>query len=263
MSILTKAAPLVQRSPLIITLCGSPGSGKTSLAATFPEPFIIRTQGEAVPRDVDNPPAGLAPVGNKPKDEGGTQVWCESELFDQLMALVKEDHPYKTLILDTVTGLENLFVQNILAVQPPKQRTMNSAAGGYGSAWGLVVGKHSRVMKAAEVLRDRKGMHVVFLAHTSVVTVDLPDAQPYSKYELKLHADKDVSKDCAGIYTSNVDVVGFIKQETIFDANGKAMTTDERRVVVGMSPANVSKNRLGIERELKFIKGENPFAPYI
>jgi len=248
-----------EKTPLIITIAGDAGSGKTSLASTFPKPFIIRTRGEAVPRDVspDQRPAGLAPIGGKMMEVNGAKVWDESELFDQLKALVTEDHDYKTLIIDSTSGLEELFVQALLDVQPPKQKTMNAAGSGYGSAWDTIKGKHARVRQAAEVLRNRKGMHVVFIAHVDIERLDPPDGAPYSKYTLQLN------KKTAPIYVNNVDAVAFVRQEIFVMDDGKAKTSDTRKLVMGMTPANVSKNRLGIEGELTFVKGENPFAPYI
>lgn len=259
MSILDGARTGPDKTPLIMTICGEAGSGKTSLAATFPAPFIIRTQGEAVPRDIpeDARPAGLTPVGGKRAKQGEAEVWDEAELFDQLMALLREDHAYKTLIIDSVTGLENLFVENILAVQPSKQKTMNAAGSGYGSAWDMVAGKHARVKKAAELLRDRKGMHVIFIAHVDVNRIDPPDTEAYTKYELQLH------KKTAPIFVNNVDIVGFMKQDFTVMEGGKAKVTGGRVLSVAMTPANVAKNRLGIEKDLIVTKGENPFKEYI
>lgn len=243
--------------PLILTICGDAGSGKTSLAATLPKPFIIRTQGEAVPRDIKNSPAGLAPVGSKKTKSGDADIWDEAELFDQLMALLKEDHDYKTLIVDSVTGLESLFVQNVIDVQPARQKSMNAAGSGFGSAWDTVVAKHGRVKRAAELLRERKGMNVVFIAHVEINRMDPPEGEAYTKYDLQLH------KKTAPIYINNVDIVGFLKQETFVMDGGKAKTSDDRILSVRMTPSNVAKNRLGIEKDLTVKKGVNPFAEYM
>ncbi len=257
--LLAGAKPASDKTPLIVTVAGDAGSGKTSLAATFPAPFIIRTRGEAVPRDVaDNQkPAGLPPVGSKKAKVGDVSIWDEDELFDQFRALLSETHEYKTVIVDSVTGLEDLFVQNILDVQPAKQKTMNAAGNGYGSAWDTVKAKHAKVMAAAEALRERKGMHVVFICHVDVKRMDPPDGAQFTKYTLQLH-DKT-----APIYTNKVDAVCFVKQEVFVMDGGKAKTSDDRILVMGMTPANVSKNRLGIEGEIRFNKGENPFAAYM
>jgi hypothetical protein len=247
------------KDPLIMTICGDAGSGKTSLAATFPNAFIIRTQGEAMPRDIndDNAPVGLAPIGGKRIKQGDTDIWDESELFDQLMALLRDEHQYKTLIVDSVTGIENLFVTNIIDVQPTKQKTMNAAGSGFGSAWDIVAGKHGRIKKAAELLRDRKGMNIIFIAHVDVNRIDPPESEAYTRYELQLH------KKTAPIYINNVDVVGCLKQETFIMEGGKAKTSGERVLSVAMTPANVSKNRLGITSDIPVKKGENPFKEFI
>lgn len=254
MSLLQGATSQSSKQPLIVTICGDAGSGKTSLASTFPNPFIIRTSGEAVPRDIEKAPDGLTPLGSKKTQDG---LWDEAELFDQLKALLQDEHDYKTLIIDSVTGLEALFVANIIDAQPARQKTMNAAGSGFGSAWDTVTGKHGRIRKAAELLRERRGMNVVFIAHVEVDRVDPPDSEAYSKYNLQLH------KKTAPVYINNSDIVGFIKQDTTVMEGGKAVTSDERLMIVDMTPANVSKNRLGISGPLKIKKGENPFAEYM
>lgn len=259
MSILENAKKSATNKPCIITLFGGAGSGKTSLACEFPDAFLIQTRGESVPRDVpsDKTPDQLPAIGTKQSEQDGAKVWDESELYDQLMALVREEHEYKTLIVDSVTGIENLFVDNVLAVQPERQKTMNAAGSGYGSAWDTVMGKHGRIKKAAEILRDKKGMNVIFLCHAEVERVDPPDAAPYTKYNLQLN------KKTAPVYINESDVVGFVTQETFVSDKGKARTSGDRVVKVCMTPANVSKNRLGIIDDLVYEKGTNPFAEYL
>src|SRR5690606_1005327 len=90
-SLLSAAKP-AGRLPLAITLAGEPGTGKTTLASMFPSPFMIQTLGESVPRDVpeDKRPAQLG-VTEKPE-----------QLWDQLKALINEQHDFKTLITDSV-----------------------------------------------------------------------------------------------------------------------------------------------------------------
>jgi GTPase SAR1 family protein len=257
MSILDKPDTPTTKKGLVITIMGDAGSGKTTLASTFPDAYYIKTQGEGMPRDAVEP-ANTATIGGQMTED--KRQWDENELFDRLMALVREDHPYKTVIIDSVTGLEDLFVSNILAVQPDKQKTMNAAGKGYASEWDTVRAKHGRVRKAAELLADRKGIHVVFIAHLDVDRVELPDTDPFSKYALQLN------KKTAPIFINNVDVVAFLRQETFVvgdEGHKKAKTSGDRVAVVTMTPSGISKNRLGITEDLPFVLGENPFAAYI
>jgi len=244
---LLSAAKKPQNEPLIVTICGNPGSGKTSLAASFPRPFLIRTTGEAVPRDLADAPDSL------------DEVQKVADLWSQLMALLDDEHSYETLILDSVTGLEALFIADVLA-SDTKARGLNQALGGYGAGRAAVVAQHARVRKAAEALRKRRGMNVVFVAHADIVRVDPPDSDGFSLYSLRLD-----NKSMAP-YVDSVDVVGFVKQHVVLmgeEGSKKAVTSGDRTLTCYMTPASVAKNRLGITEDIEFVQGENPLAPYL
>lgn len=248
MSILAGAAPSAPE-PIIVTICGTPGSGKTSLAATFPAPFLIRTTGEAIPRDSVSLP-----------ELGETDT--EAKLWEQLKALAFDDHPYQTVIIDSVTGLETLFVEEVVKSddKPNKLKSIKTVHGGYGAGRDMVTARHNRVRRAAEALRKR-GMNVVFLAHSDVVRLDPPDTDSYTAYSLRLH-EKSMSP-----YVDSVDLVGFLKQNTVVKGDDgdrkRAITDDERLLVTYMTPTAVTKNRLGISEDIPFIKGENPLADFV
>ena len=245
MSILDKAAPPAPEA-LIVTIVGTPGSGKSSLAATWPNPYLIRTQGEAMPRDLPNPPASIG------------ETTTEELLVQQLTALIREDHPYKSVIIDSVTGLESMFVNEVLNAPGEKAKSINQAAGGYGAGRETVRAKHMRVRRAAEALR-KKGIPVVFLAHSDIVTINPPDGDSYTQYSLRLH-DKSIAP-----YVDEVDVVGFLKQETalIGEDRKRAVGGEDRVLVTYLTPANVSKNRLGITDDIPVVKGVNPLEQWI
>jgi len=105
MSILDKIAKPSDR-PVIVTLLGDAGMGKTSLAATFPKPVFIRAEDgmQAIP--ADSRPDAL-PVLSSVDD-----------LWEQLTALIKEDHGYQSVVVDSVTALERMFAQHIIDSDP-------------------------------------------------------------------------------------------------------------------------------------------------
>ena len=248
MSLLAEASKPAPE-PMIATICGNPGSGKTSLASTFPKPFLIRTSGEGVPRDIapEHMPDTLDEVSKV------------AHLWAQLMALVDEEHDYQTLILDSVTGLESIFIQDVLD-SDPKARGIQQALGGYGAGRAAVTASHMRVRKAAEALRKRRGMNVVFIAHADIVTINPPDGDAYSSYSLRMN-DKSMAP-----YVDSVDLVGFLKQGHVLmgdEGNRKAVSTGERVLVTYLTPASVSKNRYGIEDDLEVTKGVNPLEPWM
>lgn len=255
MSILQKASK-PEAEPFVGTIVGVQGTGKTSLACTFPDVFMIRTQGEKPPQDI---PAHQMPTT--------LEIESAAELWDALKALLREDHPFKTLAFDTATGLDILFTQDVLAADP-NARGLNQSHGGYGNGASMVSAMHMRVRKAAEMLRKQKGMHIIFLAHAEIVDVSPPDGDPYSAYSLRL------PKKSMAPYLDSVDCVAFLKQDRIVRGAveakgergakpGRAISSGDRVLVTYLTPAMASKNRYGITEDLDVVKGQNPLAPWI
>lgn len=247
MSILSQAAKPVDR-PVIVTICGDSGLGKTTLAAAFPKPIVIRAED-----GLQGVPAALRP-------DALPVIHKEEQLWEQIMALLQEQHDYQTLVIDSVTALERLFIQHVIESDPKKPRTINQALGGYGAGLQAVAGIHQRVRKACGLLNERKNMHIVFVAHADTETVELPDQDPYTRYSLRL------GKKSVAPYVDDSDVVGFLKLETYTTGDGdrkKAISDGTRILVTYATAANVSKNRFGITEALIVKQGENPLAPFI
>lgn len=255
MSILSRASK-PEAEPFVGTIVGVQGTGKTSLACTFPDVFMIRTQGEKPPQDI--------PEHQQPTT---LEINSAEELWDALKALLREEHAFKTLAFDTATGLDILFTQDVLAADP-NARGLNQSHGGYGNGASMVSAMHMRVRKAAEMLRKQKGMNIIFLAHAEIVDVSPPDGDPYSSYSLRL------PKKSMAPYLDSVDCVGFLKQERVVRGAveakgdrgakpGRAISSGDRVLVTYLTPAMASKNRYGITEDLEVVKGENPLAQWV
>jgi hypothetical protein len=237
-----------QDRPVIATITGDAGVGKTTLAATFPKPIFIRIEDglQSVPSDI-RPDA--FPVISK-----------VDELWNQLTALIKDEHDYQTVVIDSVTQLETLFSEYIIESDPKKPKSLAQAMGGYGAGYGAVSALHGRVRKAAKMLNTQRNMHVVFIAHSDVSTVELPDEDPYSRYELRLH------KKSVPHYVDNVDLVAYLKLETFTTGEGerkKAISSGNRIAICYTAAAQISKNRYDIKEPLEVEQGVNPFVSFI
>lgn len=235
--------------PIIATICGDSGLGKTTLAASFPKPIVIRAED------------GLQAIPSKLRPDAFPLIHKESELWDQLMALMKEEHQYQTLIIDSVTALERIFIQHVIESDPKKPMGINQAMGGYGNGLAAVAALHQRVRKACGLLNERKNMNIVFVAHADTETIELPDQDPYTRYSLRL------GKRSIAPYVDDSDIVGFIKLQTFTTGDGerkKAISDGTRVLVTYATAANVSKNRFGITEDLVMdVAGENPLVKYI
>lgn len=232
---------------VIATITGDAGVGKTTLAATFPKPIFIRVEDglQAIPHDI-RPDA--FPVITQPED-----------LWEQLKTLITEEHDYQTVVIDSITQLEQLFGQHIVDTDPKNPKSLAQAMGGYGAGYVAVAALHGRVRKAAGLLNN-KGMNVVFIAHSDVSTIELPDSDAYSRYDLRLH------KKSMPHYVDNSDLVAYIKLQMFTRGDGerkKAVSTGQRLAVCHTGAAQISKNRFGITEDLQLEQGVNPFINYI
>lgn len=236
-----------QDRPAIITITGDAGTGKTTLAATFPKPICIRAED------------GLSAIPSEQRPDAFPVIQKADDVWDQLMALIKEDHQYKTLVIDSVTALERFFIQSVVDSDPKNPRSINQALGGYGAGLAAVAALHQRVRKAAGVLNN-KGMHVVFIAHADTETIEPPDADPYTRYSLRL------GKKSIAPYVDDSDLVGFIKLQTYVTGDGdrKKAISDGKRIITCHAMAScISKNRFGITSDLPVDQGINPFIGII
>ena len=246
MSYLDKVSKPKDR-PIICTIFGEAGLGKTSLAATFPNPIFIRAED------------GLQAIAEDQRPDAFPVLENSEELWKQMAALINEEHDYKTVVIDSVTALERMFVQSVIEDDPKKPKSINQAMGGYGAGLAAVGQLHQRVRKAAGMLVDR-GCNVVFVGHADTETIELPDSDPYTRYSLRL------GKKSIAPYSDDVDAVGFIKLQTFTMGDGerKKAISDGSRVLVLYSTANnLSKNRFGITEDLPVELGINPLVNFV
>ncbi len=119
-----------QSKPIMATILGEAGTGKTTFAANFPSPIFIRAED------------GLTSLENRDGIEAFPLIANTNEVFEGINVLATQDHNYKTLIVDSVTKLNEMFEKEVVESDPKKPRSINQALGGYGAGHAAVAEKH-------------------------------------------------------------------------------------------------------------------------
>lgn len=251
--------------PPMITIAGSTGSGKTSLAALFPNVAMIMAEdGTAAFSEWDE---DLQPLVFDRIRRATESYSPKGKILEYINLLATAEHDRQTLVIDTVTEMHALFEQEMCLKY--KVATAGDGAGGYQKGYEELALWHKEILYACEVLRARTGMTVVFLAHEAIekIKIDPEGPSDYAVFDIDLH------KKSRTPYVALSDVVAFINQEAIVvgqevDKKGKTTKfgrlklTGVRRLISssdGRTGYMSAKNRYNMDPIVAFDLGENPF----
>lgn len=181
----------ISTNPPVCIFYGVDGVGKTSLAAEFPDPIYIQTAGERPPQGIDLPSFGVAITFD--------------DVLDAISELLSEDHKFKTLIVDSLDGLEPLIWAATCKrpISKDGHPVSSIEEPGYGKGYVEADTEWREYLEAVEALKER-GIAVVQLAHPEIARFDSPISEPYSRYGIKLH------KRASALVREKADIVGFM-----------------------------------------------------
>lgn len=218
--------------PPRIIVYGPRGVGKTTFASKAPNPIIVQTEDGADELDVDRMPVART----------------FSELMECLTKIYRENHDYKTIVLDSVDWAEKLIHEEL------KREMGEKEFQAYGRGAALTVTYVERLIKAFDALREKRGMACILIAHSYIKRFNSPEGDSYDRYEIDLHQKSaSICEEWADgiffasqkIYTTTTDA-GFGKKITRGTGNGeRVMFTEER-------PAFTAKNRYKLPVEMPF-----------
>lgn len=259
--------------PPILTIPGFPGAGKSTLAGLFPNPAFIQAEdSQTIFESIDdkNQPFFMPALPAAKKEKS---ISTKKVLMDQLREFLTEDHPYQTLIIDTITSLNDLFEHELVEFDSSEAKSVQDAAGGFQKGYDVIAGWHQEIIGACKAIRTRKNMTIVFLAHIGDRKIkNSPELSgEYNVYGLKMHQKSEK------IYVSLSDAVIYLKQvETatghVTDKKGNTtkrgrirMSSD--RILITSSDGTVgyvsAKNRYDMPQEISVPRGTNPILQYI
>lgn len=215
--------PTAQR----VVIYGPEGIGKTTLAAHFPGPVFIDTEGSTRLFDV-----ARYPVPN-----------CWAMLLETVQHAMYHPESQQTLVIDTADWAERLCAEAVC------QRAQVSSIEdfGYGKGYVKLKEEFAKLLTYLDGCIDA-GIHVVLTAHAWLRKIEQPDEQgAYDHWELKL------SRQCAPMVKEWADMVLFCNYKTLVvtDKNGRGKAQGGRRMMyTSHTPYWDAKNRHGLPPEL-------------
>jgi hypothetical protein len=212
--------------------------GKSSWAAYAPKPIYIMTEGETGLLSLME--AGRIP--DTPHFPDDCKSWLQ--LQDYCHAILREDHDYRTLVIDTANGAERLLSSHILHDQFNGQMTGKEGYGSYGKGDLACVPHWSDFLALLDQIRTRRKMLIVLLAHAKIKTVNNPTGPDYDQVRPEgidklwslTHKWSDII--ACGSYEL------FVKDDKVRESKGRVILTSS-------SPAAVAGNRYGLPDKIQ------------
>jgi len=164
-----------------------------------------------------------------------------------IKTLIKEDHAFKTIVIDSVDWLiEPLIVADVDSKYDEKAQS-------YGKGQMYVAEAFREILQGLDVLRKKRTMNVVLLAHSNVVRFYDPRSESYDRYQPK------IPNRCNGILQEWCDVLAFAGYKVLIkksDAGfnqqkSRGITTGERLLHFVEQPAFVAKNRYSLPEDME------------
>lgn len=237
--------------PPIVVLYGVDGIGKTSLAAEFPNPIYLATEGERPPSDVE-----MA----TPEDENGEQKLIESweDIESVFQELLTAEHDFKTVIIDSLDGLAP-FVEGVTAARIGAASVDDNSKGSpaaFGNGYKESTVEWTHFMSGCEAL-SHAGIGVVLIAHNTIRNFKSPTTDPYDTYDIALN------KLAAPVVRAKSDVVAFlnrrvsIKEKEVSRDKKVAHAEGGKEVIIypAGGAAFHAKNRFGMPDSITYRKG--------
>jgi hypothetical protein len=210
--------------PQKIVLYGTGGIGKTTLAALGPKPVIIDINNGA--RSID------VPAVSGINEYSDLAAWLLSPELDE----------FTTVIIDTVTDVEQLLKEHIIKTVPTSRdgKATSLQSYGFGNGYRLLSDHFVTFLGLLDTV-SKKNKNIVLIAHDKTSTVPNPKGDDYLRYEPALYKDK--SCDLPQILKGWCDHLLFLQYDIAVNRDGIAVGNSTRSIITQEIPTALAKSR--------------------
>lgn len=220
-----------------VMIYGYEGVGKSTWAASAPNPIFIQTEDGL--RNIDTQKFPVA------------KTW--SEVVEQMNALITEKHDFQTVVIDSISGLERLVYTEVCKQFGVKN--IEKADGGFAKGYKHALDWWEKFLAGCEALND-KGMMIILIAHVGVQEVKDPESQTYHRTAPRVHhlAEGMISQWCDAVLQAKQNFRIQKTDEGFGNSRGIATAVGQEggdRVIRTVGTAAViAKNRYGLPEYL-------------
>jgi hypothetical protein len=214
--------------------------GKSSLAQEAPRPIFA---------DVEDGTKELKRVERFPRPD----VWTWAYLMECVDFLLVQDHPYQSLVLDTLDWIEPLAFRELIRIKPTHQdgrkvveiQTIDDYP--YFAGYTMVLDVWRLLLAKLEKLRRVRKMNIIALAHSNLRMVENAMGSNYEQWDLA------INKHAAGMWRQWTDAV-------LYAAYELAVTKDDPSNKRGKGKGVGSGKRLLYTEEMPAYRAGNRYS---
>jgi len=232
MSMLSMVIVGKQPAPRRLMLYGVHGVGKSSFAACAERPIFIQCED------------GLAGIAC----EKFPLAQSFDDVIQALADLYVEQHPYRTIVVDSLDWLEQLVWQSVCV----ERGVASMEDVPYGKAYVFATAHWRKFLEGLDALRNERGMTVILIAHSQISRFADPAQDSYDRYCPRLHklASAMVQEWADEVLFATYKVHVKQTDEGFDRVKTRGIGTGERILYTTERPSHVAKNRLSLPDEL-------------
>lgn len=208
-------------SPPLIVLYGGPGIGKTAFGIGASEKSEYKIgRDDHLLINIDYRGADRLAC-NRITDILEHEITSTKDISLIFKNLVEKNNPFKWIIFDDLTTLEELFVQEVCF----ENHVDNLQKIEYGRGYELARVKWYHLFDMIKEFQVEKSIGILLIGHTKVESFKDPLSDSYSKHDLQL------DKRSREIIKKSVDLIGFAHKKTFTTTSDSSFGKKEIKAV--------------------------------